>query len=75
MHPEVFKNLGKIEPAQHIRLKETVQPVIHPPRKMPARVLSAVKEELSNMDNTGVIKGIEESTELMNSMVVAEKPA
>ena len=75
MYPEVFKNLGKIEPAHHIRLKETVQPVIHPPRKIPASMRSAVKEELSKMEKTGVIKRIEEPTEWVNSMVVVEKPA
>ena len=75
MYPEVFKNLGNIEPAHHIRLKETVQPVIHPPRKIPASMRSAVKEELSKMEKTGVIKRIEEPTEWVNSMVVVEKPA
>ena len=75
MYPEVFKHLGRIEPTHHIRLKETVQPVIHPPRKIPASMRSAVKEELLHMEKAGVIKRIEEPTEWMNSMVVVDKPA
>ena len=32
-YPDVFKGLGSMDGTYHIELDETVEPVIHPPRK------------------------------------------
>ena len=56
MYPNLFKGLGKIEPEHHIKLKEDISPKVHPPRKILASLREKVKEEMNNMEKTGVIK-------------------
>ena len=62
-----------MEPEHHIKLKEDISPKVHPPRKIPANLQEMIKEELDNMEKTGVIRKINEPTEWVNSMVVVEK--
>ena len=68
IYPNLFKGLGKIEPEHHIKLKEDISPKVHPPRKKPASLREKVKEEMNNMEKTGVIKKIDEPTEWVNSI-------
>ena len=68
MYPNLIKGLGKIEPEHHIKLKEDISPKVHPPRKIPASLQEKVKEEMDNMEKTGVIKKIDEPTERVNSI-------
>ena len=75
MYPNLFKGLGKIEPEHHIKLKKDISPKVHPPRKIPASLQQKIKEELDNMEKTGVIRKINEPTEWVNSLVVVEKPS
>ena len=63
-----------MEPEHHIKVKEDTSPKVHPPRKIPASLREKIKEELDNMEKTGVIRKIDEPTEWVNSMVVVEKP-
>ena len=75
MYPNLFKGLGKIEPEHPIKLKEDISPNIHPPRNIPSSLQEKIKEELDNMEKTGVIRNIGQPTEWVNSMVVVEKPS
>ena len=63
MYPNLFNGLGKIEPEHHIKLKKDISPKVHPPRKIPASLQQKIKEELDNMEKTGVIRKIYEPTE------------
>ena len=74
MYPNLFKGLRKMEPEHHIKLKEDISPNVHPPRKILASLWEKIKEELNNMQKTGVIRKIDEPTEWVNSMVVLETP-
>ena len=74
MYPNLFKGLEKMEPKQHIKMKEDISPKVHPPRKILASLRKKIKEELDNMEKTGVIRKIDEATEWVNSVVVVEKP-
>ena len=60
MYPNLFKGLGKMETEHHIKLKEDISPKVHPPRKIPATLQEKIKEELNNMEKTGVIRKIHE---------------
>ena len=75
MYPNLFKGVGKIEPEHHIKLKKDISPEVHPPRKIPASLQQKIKEELDNMEKTGVIRKINEPTEWVISLVVVEKPS
>ena len=75
VYPNLFKVLGKMEPEYHINLKEAISSKVHPPRKIPASLWEKIKEELDNIEKTGVIRKIDEPTEWFNSMVVVEKPS
>ena len=54
---------------------EDISPKVPPPRKIPASLREKIKEELHNMEKTGVIRKIHEPAEWFNSMVVVEKPS
>ena len=74
IYPNLFKGLGKMKPEHHIKLKEEISPKVRPPRKIAASLWGGeIKEELDNMEKTGVIREIGEPPEGGNSMVVVER--
>lgn len=52
---EIFKGLGCIPGEYTIKIDKTVQPVIHPPRKVPISLKEKVKCELDKMIRLRVI--------------------
>ena len=74
MYPTLFKELGIMELEHHIKLNVDTTPVVHPPRKIPMGLRDQLKKELDSMEDTGVIKKVDEPTEWVNSLVVGEKP-
>ena len=50
-----------------------MNPVIHPPRKLPAALRERVKDKLHAMESQGGIKKVTQPTPWVNSMVVNEK--
>ena len=75
MYPNIFKNLGKMKPEYHIKMRKVISPKVHPPRKIPASLQEKIKEELDNIEKTVMIRKIDEPTEWVNSMVLVEKPS
>ena len=75
MYPNLFKGLEKMEPKHHIKVKEDISPKVHPPRKIPTSLWEKIKEELDNIEKTGVMRKIGKPTEWVKSMVVVEKPS
>jgi hypothetical protein len=71
---DVFKGLGKLPKAHHIQLDPFVEPVVHPPRKVPTALREQVRAELVCMVNLGVIAKQDEPTDWVSSMVVVRKP-
>lgn len=57
-----------------IKLKENVQPVVHPPRKIPLVLKEKVKRTLDKMSQQGIICPVEEGTDWVSSLVVVSKP-
>ena len=63
MYPTLFKGFRIMEPEHHITLNVNATPVVHPPRKIPMGLRDQLKKELDSMDDTGVIKKVNEPTE------------
>ena len=70
MYPTLFNGLGIMEPEHHIKLNVNTTPVVHPPRKIPVGLRDQLKKELDSMEETGVIRKVDEPTEWVNSLVV-----
>ena len=73
-HPKVFSGLGCLEKPYKIMIDPTVTPVVNAPRKVPVALRKRVKKALSDMENDGVIRKVDEPMDWVNSMVIVEKP-
>ena len=73
--PNIFKGLGKLDgPDYVIKLKPDAKPhAISTPRRVPVPLFSKVKEELSRMEQMGIISKVDEPTEWCAGMVVVPK--
>ena len=73
-HQKVFSGLGCLDKPYKIKIDNSVTPVINPPRKIPATLRKRVKKALIDMENSGVIRKVDEPTDWVSSMVIVEKP-
>ena len=65
--------LGDLGEATH-RIDESVPPKVLPSRKVPIAIQDAVKEELDQLVNKGVLVPVTEPTEWVSQMAVVHKP-
>ncbi|CAC5421277.1 unnamed protein product [Mytilus coruscus] len=72
--PKVFTGLGCLEKPYHIKIDSSVNPVINPPRNIPAALREKLKGTLKEMEDKEVIRKVDEPTDWVNSLVVVEKP-
>lgn len=72
--PKVFTGLGCLEKPYHIKIDSSVNPVINPPRKIPAALREKLKGTLKEMEDKEIIRKVDEPTDWVNSLVVVEKP-
>ena len=72
--PSVFEGLGCLEDPYTIHVDSTVTPVIHNPRQIPVAFREELKKTLAEMEEKGVIKKVDQPTDWVNSLVIAEKP-
>jgi transposase InsO family protein len=71
---DVFKGLGTLPGGPYqLKLKPGVEPVQHPPRRVPEKRKEAFKAELERLVNLKVIKKVEGHTDWINSIVPADK--
>jgi hypothetical protein len=73
-YPDLFEGLGCLPVEHHIELNETIEPVIHPPRRVPEAIRSRVTKQLHRMEEEGVIEKVDQPTDWVNSMVTVIKP-
>ena len=71
---DCFGEVGTLKNTYHIELKDDVQPVVVPPRKMPYASRVPLKRELDRMEKLGVIEKVEKSTDWVNGLVTVTKP-
>ena len=68
-----FEGIGRISEPYHIKVDDSVTPVVHPPCKLPATLRDRVQAELYDMESKGIIKAVNQPTAWVNSTVVNEK--
>ncbi|XP_035658200.1 uncharacterized protein K02A2.6-like [Branchiostoma floridae] len=75
MYPECFDDtVGCFEEEYHITVDPDVEPVIHPPRRVPLELREKLKKQLEEMTEKGVISEVTQPTDWVNSIVIKEKP-
>ena len=74
--PEVFQGLGCLPGKYHISVDPSVQPVVHPPRRIPHSKRDPLKKELDRMENVGIIEKVplNEPADWVSSLVCVDKP-
>ena len=71
--PELFDGLGCLPGKYAIKIDDSVEPVINPPRRVPVALRDRVIKELENMTQQGVIVPQKDPTPWVNSMVTVVK--
>ena len=70
---DVFSGLGCMKGEYHIELEDSVQPVIHPPRRIPYSLLEKLKAKLQELEEKDVVQKVDRPTPWVNSLVIVEK--
>ena len=69
--PDVFQGTGK---PYRLQIDPSAKPVVHPPRKVPLALKTALKEELDRLECLQILTPVSEPTPWMSSMVILKKP-
>ena len=70
---DVFSGLGCMKGEYHIELDDSVQPVIHPLRRIPYSLLEKLKPKLQELEEKDVVQKVDRPTSWVNSLVIVEK--
>ena len=74
-YPSLFRELGEMSGEYHVTLKEGAKPyALSVPCRVPIPLLPQVKQELENMEKTGVIFHVDQPSDWCTGMVVVPKP-
>ena len=71
-YKDVFEGLGSFPGVHKIQLKPEVNPVIHPPRKVPIALRDKLEKQLERMESLEVIAKVTEPTDWVNSIATSE---
>lgn len=74
-YADVFTGDGCLEGEYKIEIDNTVKPVQLPKRRVPVSMMKPLKEELQDLQRTGIIAPVERSTNWISNMVVVQKPS
>ena len=74
---ECFQGIGKFDGQYHITVDPAVPSVVHPPRRVPFKMKEDIKQELSEMEQQGIITPVREGkpTAWVNSLEYHRKPS
>ena len=70
----MFTGIGCLHGEVSIKVNPKITPVVHPHRRAPVSLQDKVKNELTRMEKSGIIKKVKKPTRWVNSMVVVSKP-
>ena len=70
---DVFEGLGSFPGEHKIQLQPEVNPLIHPPRKVPIALRDKLEKELERMESLEVIAKVTEPNDWVNSIATPEK--
>ena len=66
--------LGELPYVHHYSIDDRIQPVVHPPRRIPEALKPRVKKELQRLQSLNVITLVTEPTDWVSSLVTVIKP-
>ena len=72
-YSDVFEGTGLLKGGYHIRLDDSIPPVVHKPRRIPLSLKGRLKDELSKLCKLGVLSPVYEPTPWVSSLVMVEK--
>ena len=58
-----------------MKLDKSVTPVACAPRRVPLALLKPLKKKLNELENAGIVKKVEQSTEWVSHLVIVRKPS
>ena len=70
---DAFKGIGQLQREHHISVDPAIQPVIHPPRRVPLALQPKLKKKLESLVKSGIIEKRDEPTDWVNSLLIVEK--
>lgn len=73
-YSDVFEFLGCMDGLYHMKVDETVRPVVHPPRNVPVALRDRLREELDKLVGEGIITPVTEPTMWVSCLVLVKKP-
>ncbi len=74
-YPNLFKGLGELEGEYSIKVKPGATPfALFTPRRVPLAMINKVRDELTRMEELGVISKVDIPTDWCAGMVVVPKP-
>ncbi|CAC5367807.1 unnamed protein product [Mytilus coruscus] len=53
---DLFEGIGELEGYHHIELNKSINPVIHPPRRVPVALQERLKSEIERMEKLGIVE-------------------
>ena len=69
-----FEGIGRFPGDPYkLHLKPDHKPARHAPRKVPVHLEAAFKEEIESLVKQGILEGVKEYTDWVNSYVIVEK--
>ena len=72
MYKDVFEGLESFPGVHKIQLRPEVNPVIHPPLKVPIALRDKLEKEFERMESLEVIATVTEPTDWVNSIATPE---
>ena len=72
-YADVFEGTRKLKEPYHLEVDQQVKPVIHPPRKVPLALKTALKEELDRLESLEILTPVTEPTPWVSSLVTVKK--
>ena len=73
-YQDVLKGIALFPGEYHIKIDETVSPVVSPPRRILQALHLRVKDELDRMKKLEIVAKVDEPTDWVNSIVIVGKP-
>ncbi|XP_062586507.1 uncharacterized protein K02A2.6-like [Saccostrea cucullata] len=71
--PDVFEGVGRLAGKYHLVLNENIQPVVHPPRKVPIALKPLLKAELDKLQEMNIITPVSEPIAWVSSCLMVVK--
>lgn len=73
-YSQLFSGIGCLKQTHHITLRENVQPVICPIRKVPLPLIDQLKETIEDLEKKEILAKVEGPSDWVHPLVLVRKP-